>query len=141
MYKTIGYTTGAFDLFHIGHLNIIKKAKSLCDELIVGVSTDELIYKYKQRKSIIPFSERLEIVRSIKYVDLAIAQINLDKYEAWKKIKFNKIFVGDDWFGSQQWNMLEKKLKKNNVEFIYFPYTDNISTTKIKEIIIKVNQK
>ena len=141
MYKTIGYTTGAFDLFHIGHLNIIKKAKSLCDELIVGVSTDELIYKYKQRKSIISFSERLEIVRSIKYVDLAIAQINLDKYEAWKKIKFNKIFVGDDWFGSQQWNMLEKKLKKNNVEFIYFPYTDNISTTKIKEIIIKVNQK
>lgn len=105
----IGYTTGVFDLFHIGHLNMLKNAKGLCDKLIVGVTVDELV-SYKNKKSVIPFEERIEIVRSIKFVDTAIAQENIDKFEAWKKVKFDILFVGDDWYDSKSWNEYEKNL-------------------------------
>lgn len=94
---TLGYTSGVYDLFHIGHLNLLKNAKGLCDKLIVGVTIDELV-QYKNKKSVIPFSERIEIVRSIKYVDAAIPQENIDKYQMWEKLHFDVLFVGDDWF-------------------------------------------
>ncbi|EDF9504031.1 adenylyltransferase/cytidyltransferase family protein, partial [Campylobacter coli] len=96
---TLGYTSGVYDLFHIGHLNLLKNAKGLCDKLIVGVTIDELV-QYKNKKSVIPFSERIEIVRSIKYVDAAIPQENIDKYQMWEKLHFDVLFVGDDWFNT-----------------------------------------
>ncbi len=93
----IGYTTGVYDLFHIGHLRLLRNAKAMCDKLIVGVSTDELV-SYKFKKVVIPFSERIEIVQSIRFVDAVIPQENMDKMEAWKKLKFDVMFVGDDWY-------------------------------------------
>jgi len=131
----IGYTTGVFDLFHIGHLNILKKSKLLCDKLIVGITTDELMYSYKKKKAVIPYEERCAIVSEIKAVDLVVPQKNMDKIEAWKKYKFNKMFVGDDWKGTPKWDLIEEKLKKYNVELIYFPYTKGTSSTLINETL------
>ncbi len=130
----IGYTTGVFDLFHIGHLHMLKNAKSLCDKLIVGVTTDELV-AYKNKKSVIPFDERLEIVRNIKYVDAAIAQESMNKYEAWKKLKFDVMFVGDDWYNTEKWNNFEKQFTEVGVRIIYFPYYKGTSSTLINETL------
>jgi glycerol-3-phosphate cytidylyltransferase len=132
----IGYTTGVFDLFHTGHLNILKNAKSQCDKLIVGVTTDELAKARKKKTPIIEFAERIEIVRSIKYVDEAVPQTNMDKFEAWKIHRFNKMIVGDDWKGSEQWNQLEKDFSNVGVEIVYFPYTKDTSSTLIREILL-----
>ena len=107
--KKTGYTTGVFDLFHVGHLNMLKNAKSLCDKLIVGVSTDELV-SYKNKKSVIPFKERAEIVASIKYVDVVVSQENMDKLTQWKKLKFDILFVGDDWFKTEKWEKFDSKI-------------------------------
>ena len=134
----IGYTTGVFDLFHIGHLNILRAAKQMCDILIVGVTTDELMIKYKKRKAVISFRDRIEIVRSIKYVDIVVPQNHINKVEAVKKLKFNILIVGDDWYGSTKWDNEELKLKKYNVKVIYLPYTTSISSTKLKKYIEKV---
>jgi glycerol-3-phosphate cytidylyltransferase len=127
---TIGYTTGVYDLFHIGHLNLLKNAKGLCDKLIVGVTVDELV-AYKHKRAIIPFEDRLEIVRSIKYVDAAIPQDNIDKFAAWEKLKFDILFVGDDWYKSDSWKEMEEKFKKVGVKIVYFPYTKGVSSTII----------
>lgn len=131
----IGYTTGVFDLFHIGHLNILRAAKQMCNVLIVGVTTDELVVEYKKKKAVIPFKDRIEIVRSIRYVDIAIPQRNINKVEAAKKLKFNVLIVGDDWYNSEKWNKEEQELKKRGVKIIYFPYTSEISSTKVKKYI------
>jgi len=131
----IGYTCGVYDLFHVGHLNLLRSAKLMCDRLIVGVSSDELA-SYKGKRPFIPFIERIEIVRSIRYVDIAIPQTNLDKFEAWKKLKFDILFVGDDWYRSSQWREYEQKLKEVNVTTIYFPYTTTTSSTLIKNNIV-----
>ena len=135
----IGYTTGVFDLFHIGHLNILRAAKQMCDVLIVGVTTDELVVKYKKKKAVIPFKDRIEIVRSIRYVDIAIPQKNLNKVEAMKKLKFNVLIVGDDWYNTEKWYKEELKLNKHDVKVIYFPYTSRMSSTQIKKCIGKDN--
>jgi glycerol-3-phosphate cytidylyltransferase len=132
----IGYTTGVYDLFHIGHLNLLKNAKAMCDKLIVGVSVDELVM-YKNKKSIIPFHERIEIVRHCKYVDIAIPQYSTDKYKEIQKIKANYLFVGDDWYQDKKWKHMELKLKKINCKVIYFPYTKGTSSTLINNILIK----
>lgn len=129
----IGYTTGVFDMFHIGHLNILKKAKEQCDFLIVGVSTDELVYLSKNKKTIIPFEERIEIVKSIKYVDKVVPQVDKNKLAAYDKYKFDVMFVGDDWKNSELFNNVEKELKKHNVDVIYFPYTTGISSTLLRK--------
>ena len=131
----IGYTTGVFDLFHIGHLNLLKNAKSMCDHLIVGVSTDELIHKEKNKIPVIPFAERVEIVTAIKYVNAVVTQSDYDKMAAWERYKFNIMFVGDDWKGSPQWDAHERKFKTINVRIVYFPYTRNTSSTKINSIL------
>ena len=112
-----GYTTGVYDLFHIGHLNLLKNAKGLCDKLIVGVTVDELV-KYKNKRAIIPFEDRIEIVRSIKYVDVAIPQTNIDKFAAWEKLKFDILFVGDDWYKSDSWQEMEAKFKNVGVKIV-----------------------
>lgn len=98
----IGYTTGVYDLFHIGHLNLLRNARNLCDRLVVGVTSDDLV-AYKNKRSVIPFTERMEIVRACRYVDAVVPQEDLDKFEAWKKLRFDVLFVGDDWYGSERW--------------------------------------
>ena len=131
----IGYTSGVFDLFHIGHLNLLKNAKALCDKLIVGVTTDELV-KYKNKKAVIPFIERKEIVQSIQYVDAVIAQEDMDKYSVWEKIKFDIMFVGDDWFKTDKWQKLDKKFNDVGVRIIYFPYSKGTSSTLINKTLV-----
>lgn len=135
--KIVGYTTGVYDLFHVGHLNLLINAKSLCDQLIVGVTTDELV-SYKNKESVIPFQERLEIVRSIQYVDAAIAQEEMDKFKMWEKLKFDVMFVGDDWFATTKWKEIEEKFKEVGVRIIYFPYTKCTSSTMINETLKKI---
>ena len=132
--QEIGYTAGVYDMFHIGHLNLLRNAKAMCDKLIVGVTVDELV-SYKNKKAIIPFDERIEIVRNIKYVDVAIPQYDLDKVLMCKKLKASYLFVGDDWYNSENWQTYEEELKKIGVKVIYFPYTKHISSTKLKEKI------
>jgi glycerol-3-phosphate cytidylyltransferase len=132
----IGYTSGVYDLFHIGHLNLLKNAKGLCDKLIVGVTIDELV-TYKYKKAIIPFEERLEILRSIKYVDAAIPQEEIDKFKIWEKLKFDILFVGDDWYENDKWQKMESELKNVGVKIVYFPYTKGISSTILRDIITK----
>ena len=126
----IGYTTGVFDLFHIGHLNLLKNAKGMCDKLIVGVTVDELV-SYKGKNAMIPFEDRIEIVRSCKYVDAVIPQYDMNKLETCKKIGASYLFVGDDWYGTEKWQTYEKDFEKEGIKIIYFPYTKGVSSTKI----------
>lgn len=135
--KIVGYTSGVYDLFHVGHLNLLINAKSLCDQLIVGVTTDELV-SYKNKKAVIPFQERLEIVRSNQYVDAAIAQEDMDKFKMWEKLKFDVMFVGDDWFATPKWEEIEAKFKEVGVKIIYFPYTKSTSSTLLNETLKKL---
>jgi glycerol-3-phosphate cytidylyltransferase len=130
--QIVGYTSGVFDLFHIGHLNILKRAKALCDRLIVGVTIDELV-GYKNVEAVVPFEERLEIIKNIKCVDLAIPQDNLDKFVMWKKLKFDVMFIGDDWFETDRFKKYEKDLARVGVEIIYLPYTKGVSTSSMKK--------
>ncbi len=131
--KKIGYTTGVFDMFHIGHLNILKRAKELCDYLIVGVSTDELVANYKSKTPIVPFVERKAIIEAVKYVDLVVPQINMNKFEAWKKIHFNVLFHGDDWKGSSMYRDVEEKLSSVGCKVVFLPHTDGISSTMLRQ--------
>ena len=133
----IGYTTGVYDLFHIGHLNLLKNAKGMCDKLIVGVTVDDLV-AYKGKKAMIPFEDRIEIVRSCRYVDAAVPQYDMDKLTACKKLGAKILFVGDDWYGTDKWKEYEKKFKKEGIRIVYFPYTKGISSTKITQALQQV---
>lgn len=135
----IGYTTGVFDMFHIGHLNILKRAKEKCDFLIVGVSTDEVVQKYKNKTPVIPFEERMEIVSAIKYVDKVVAQETMDKMIAWEKLHFNVLFHGDDWKGSNMYKSIEKRLEEVGVEVVFLPHTDGISSTILRDRLNEEN--
>ena len=130
---TIGYTTGVFDMFHIGHLNILKRAKAQCDFLIVGVSTDELVLQDKKKTPIIPFEDRITIVESIKYVDQVVPQIDKNKFAAWERYHFNKMFVGSDWKGTEAWNGFEAQFAPIGVEIVYLDHTDGISSTILRD--------
>ena len=125
----IGYTTGVFDLFHVGHLNLIRRARENCDRLIVGVSTDEVVEEYKGHRPIIPYAERVEIVKAIRWVDEVVPQTTMDKFAAWEKLRFNRLFHGNDWKGSAMYNEVEAKLKAVGVEVVYFEYTKGTSST------------
>lgn len=138
MSKVIGYTTGVYDLFHIGHLNILRRAKEQCDYLIVGVTTDELSQAKKGKRPVIPYEERSEIVGALKFVDLVVPQISYDKEQAWKEYRFHKMFVGDDWKGSEKWNQLEKDFSDLGVEIVYFPYTKHTSSTFMRSVLEKI---
>jgi len=138
--KKIGYTTGVFDLFHIGHLNILKRARLECDYLIVGITTDELAMSIKGEKPFIPFEERMEIVESIKFVDEVVPQTSYNKMEAWNKLKFDRMFVGDDWKGTKEWIQIEKDFSQYNVEIIYFSYTTHTSSTILRDVLKKVRK-
>ena len=137
----VGYTTGVFDLFHIGHLNILRRAKEKCDKLIVGVTTDELLQVYKNKRPIIPFEERISIVKAIKYVDKAVPQEDMDKISHWEKLKFNVVFVGDDWQNTDKWNKIESDFNDIGVDVVYFPYTKGTSSTLINDILVNERKK
>lgn len=129
----IGYTTGVYDMFHIGHLNILRRAKELCGYLIVGVTTDELCYKRKHKYPIICEAERLEIVQAIRYVDQAIFQTNMDKVATAQKLGADVVFVGSDWKSTPSWLAYEKELKKINCDVIYLDHTDGISSSILRK--------
>ncbi len=130
----IGYTTGVFDMFHIGHLNILKRSKEQCDYLIVGVSTDELVESYKNKKPVIPYEERIEIVKAIKYVDKVVPQKTMNKLDAWNEYHFDVVFHGDDWKGSKLYEGIEYNLKQVGCDMVYFKHTTGISSTMLREI-------
>lgn len=134
-HQVIGYTTGTYDLFHIGHLNIIRRAKELCDYLIVGVSTDELVENYKHRLPVYKQKERMEIIGALKYVDQVVEQTSLDKMDAWKELHFNKLFHGDDWKGSSLYNHIEEELKTVGCEITFLPHTKGVSSSDIRSHI------
>jgi glycerol-3-phosphate cytidylyltransferase len=131
----VGYTTGVFDLFHVGHLNILRRAKEQCDYLIAGVSTDEVVWEYKHKRPIIPFAERLEIVQAIRYVDEVVAEETMDKKAAWERLQFDVIFHGDDRKGSVRYNKYEEQFEKLGVKVVYFPYTWGTSSTILSEFL------
>lgn len=131
----IGYTTGVFDLFHIGHLNILKNAKKYCDRLVVGVSTDELVLQYKKKKPIIPFEERIEIVRAIRYVDEVVAQVDMDKKKAWESVHYDVLFHGDDWKGTDMYNKYLKDFEGLGVDIVFLPHTEGTSSTLLTDVL------
>lgn len=129
----IGYTTGVFDMFHIGHLNILKRAKEQCEFLIVGVSTDEIVQSYKHKVPIIPFQQRCAIVEAIKYVDMVVPQTTMDKMVAYEKYKFNALFHGSDWKNSDMYNKIVAEMATVGVDVVFLPHTEGISSTIISE--------
>lgn len=136
----VGYTSGVFDMFHIGHLNILRRAKEHCDYLIVGVCTDELVKEYKHKTPVIPYEERAAIVEAIKFVDQVVPQTNRDKVLAHKEHKFDVVFLGDDWKGSEYYIETEKKLNDLGVDLVFFPYTKGTSSTKLAEVLEKLRK-
>ncbi len=137
--KIIGYTTGVFDMFHVGHLHLLKKAKNMCDYLIVGVSTDELVLSYKDKLPIIPFQDRLEIISALKVVDEVVAVTHRDKKQSYLDVGYDILFVGDDWKGSEIFDDLEKFLEPFGAKVHYFNYTKNVSSTKFREILTDIS--
>lgn len=131
----IGYTTGVYDLFHIGHLNILKRAKEQCEILIVGVSTDELVEKYKKKRPVIPYEERKAIVEAIRYVDKVVPQTSMDKLAAWKELHYNAMFHGDDWKNSELYNKYIEEFAGTGVELVFLPHTDGTSSTILTEAL------
>ncbi len=129
----IGYTTGVFDMFHIGHLNILKRAKEQCEYLIVGVSTDDVVESYKHKRPVVPFNERFEIISAIKYVDKVVAQTSMDKLEAYNELKFDALFHGSDWKGSSMYDAIAKDLAEVGVDVVFLPHTKGVSSTMMRE--------
>ena len=133
----VGYTTGVFDMFHIGHLNILRRAKEQCEYLIVGVTTDELCHTRKNKYPIINENERMAIVDSIKYTDMVVKQTDMDKFKAVKKYNADVVFVGSDWQGTPAWIEYEKEFSRIGCSVIYLSHTDGISSTLLRTKITK----
>jgi len=136
----IGYAAGAFDLFHIGHLNLLRRARAECDFLIAGVVSDELLERRRGRGAIIPLSERLEIVESIGVVDRAVAETKMDKLDTWRDLRFDVFFKGDDWRGTQKGRDLERRFSRVGVQVVYFPYTIDTSSTQLRRALAALNE-
>lgn len=134
----VGYTTGVFDMFHVGHLRIFERARKQCDHLVVGVSTDELVESYKNKTPVIPFADRAAIVGSIRYVDEVVPQKHRDKVAAHAEIGFDVMFVGDDWKGSAVFEAAEKQLQEKGVKVTYFPYTSHVSSTRLASVLQQI---
>ncbi len=135
--KIIGFTAGTFDMFHIGHLNLIKNAKARCDYLIVGVNSDELVREYKNKVAIISLSERMEIVRSLKYVDEVMRIDSLDKKISWKEKHYDILFIGDDWKGNPRWEATKEEMLQFGVKTIFLPHTQGTTSTMLREKLIE----
>ena len=132
-----GFTAGTYDMFHRGHLNLLKEAKKKCNYLIVGVNSQNLVESYKKKSPLIEQEDRLEIINSIKYVDQVVLMDTLDKRKAREMVEFDVVFIGDDWKGSERWNETEMELSKIGVEVCYLPYTSGISSTILSQRIIR----
>lgn len=130
----VGYTSGVYDMFHIGHLNILKHAKEMCETLVVGVSTDECVQSYKHKTPVIPFDQRAAIVEAIKYVDIVVPQDTMDKMLMWERVRFNVMFHGDEWMGTELYNKYEEELAKVGAKIEYIPHTDGISSSILRPI-------
>lgn len=128
----IGYTQGVYDMFHIGHLNLINHAKEYCDYLIVGVNTDELVLSYKNKLPVINEDERKQIVENIKAVDRCILADTLDKVDSWKKYGFDAVFIGDDWKGNPRWEQTIADLKQYGADVVFLPHTKGVSSTALR---------
>ena len=136
----VGYTTGVFDMFHIGHLNLLRHAKEQCEYLIVGVSTDEVVKSYKNRTPVIPFEERIAIVKELRCVDEVVPQISMDKMKAWEQLHFDVLFHGTDWKNSNMYIKLQAELGKVGVDVVYLPHTEGVSSTGLSEIIYNLGK-
>jgi glycerol-3-phosphate cytidylyltransferase len=134
----VGYTTGVFDVFHVGHLNILERAKEQCDYLIVGVSTDELVQSYKHKTPVIPFEDRMRIVAAIRVVDRVVPQVNMDKREAWESLHYDVMFHGDDWKNTDMYNEEIRKLGEVGVDVVFLKHTPGVSTS---ELLAKIRGK
>lgn len=130
----IGYTSGVYDMFHIGHLNILKNAKEICDYLVVGVSTDKLVEEYKGKSPVISYSDRVAIVSAIRYVDKVVPQENMDKLASALSVNAEVVLVGDDWKGTSKWQNIEKVLAKRGIDVIYLPHTNGVSSTILANV-------
>lgn len=131
--KIIGFTAGVFDMFHIGHLNLLKNAAARCDYLIVGVNSDELVQSYKDKKTVVPLGERMEIIRQIKYVDEVVRIDSLDKRKSWEVLHYHRLFIGDDWKGNPRWQKTEQDMAQLGVKVIYLPHTEGTSSTLLRD--------
>ncbi len=131
----IGYTTGVFDMFHIGHLNILKRAKEQCDYLVVGVTTDDLCFKRKKKTPIICEQDRMAIVEAIRYVDKVVPQTDMEKIRPVRELGADAVFVGSDWKGTDAWNNYEKQFAEVGCTVVYLDHTDGISSTLLRERI------
>jgi len=131
----IGYAPGAYDLFHIGHLNLLRRAAEQCDVLIAGVVSDEVLELTKGRRPVVPLAERMEIVRSLRVVDDVHAEVVPDKLETWRAVGFDVIFKGDDWRGTEKGRRLERDFASVGVEVRYFPYTVHTSSTALRRAL------
>ena len=137
----IGYAAGAFDLFHVGHLNILRHARQQCDYLIAGVVSDEMLREVKGIESVIPTAERAEIVRAISFVDEVYVETKPSKLDAWGDVHFTHFFKGDDWRGTPKGRVLEQELGEVGVEVVYFPYTAHTSSTALRRALDALNQR
>lgn len=135
MGERLGYAPGVFDLFHVGHLNILRRARDHCDRLIAGVCSDDLVVRLKGRPPVVPLSERLQIVRSVRHVDETFVATVDDKIAVWKELGFDVIFKGDDWLGTDVWRILETEFARVGVEVVYFPYTVHTSSTLLRDAL------
>jgi glycerol-3-phosphate cytidylyltransferase len=129
----VGFTAGVFDMFHVGHLNLIENARNHCDHLIVGVNSDELVASYKDKKAVVPFEERFRIVKAIRHVDEAVRVDTLDKAMLWREKPFDLLFIGDDWKGSPRWQKTEREMLALGVRTIYLPYTAGTTSTLLRD--------
>ncbi len=128
----IGYTQGTFDMFHMGHLNLLRNAKKMCEKLIVGVNSDALVQKYKQKNTVINEQERVEIIKELRCVDDVFVCNTLDKMPIWNEIRFDAIFIGDDWKGNPRWEKTEQELSEVNSKVVYLKHTDGISSSMLR---------
>jgi glycerol-3-phosphate cytidylyltransferase len=133
----VGYTTGVFDLFHVGHLALLSRARSHCDLLIVGVTTDELSTQEKGKSPVIPYTERAAIVGALRCVDAVVPQESYEKLDAWRRLEFSIMFVGDDHKNTEKWKRIEEKMGGVGVKVVYLPYTSHVSSTILRQRLAK----
>jgi glycerol-3-phosphate cytidylyltransferase len=136
----VGYAPGVYDLFHVGHLNVLRRASELCDELVAGVVSDEMALLAKGARPVVPLDERLEIVAGVRYVDRAVAEVVPAKVDTWQDVRFDVIFKGDDWRGTPKGDLLEAQMATVGVEVVYFPYTRHTSSTLLRQALARLEQ-